>query len=236
MHYVFIHGEPSNSLAFASFLASSSFDGPVYAFDAPDHGLAADDPELDLAGWVRALERFVVALDGPATLVGHSLGAWTVARALPALGARVAKAVFLSGLPCVPFDTFAPYGELADAVEAGAVTLPALVDIAAPGWLSTKSDPAASRARILAMFERESMPRIARALRRLRQIEGDANTPARFDTPSVLVHARGDRAVPLALGHALAALAANARFVEIDDDGHFVHWDHPAIVRDAIVG
>ena len=92
MNYVFVHGEPSNAASFEPCLGSLGLDGSVSLFEAPDHGGSEDLPSLSVNAWTDALVAHVGALDGPSVLIGHSLGAWAVARALPTLGERDAAA------------------------------------------------------------------------------------------------------------------------------------------------
>ena len=48
----------------------------------------------------------------------------------------------------------------------------------------------------------------------------------RVTMPALVLHRRGDRAVPIARGRELAALLPNARFVAIDGGGHIPLTDH----------
>jgi|JI10StandDraft_1071094.scaffolds.fasta_scaffold612400_2 pimeloyl-ACP methyl ester carboxylesterase len=235
MNYVFVHGEPSNAASFEPCLSELGLNGSILLFEAPDHGASEDSPSLTVSAWADALAAYVVALDGPSVLIGHSLGAWAVAHVLPTLGARVTRAVLLSGFTHFPAETFAPYEALAAGLDAGAVSLDALVDIGAQAWLSSHSDPALKLTLLRQMLAREPMTRIARGLRRLREVESPAVIPTPYDTPTVCLHALGDRATPVDGGRALAALGSRSRFIEVEDDGHFVHWDHPHLVRKAIL-
>ncbi len=55
-------------------------------------------------------------------------------------------------------------------------------------------------------------------------------------TPSLVLHRRGDRAVPIAHGRELAALLPNARFVPLSGDAHFPWLDDQRELNRALAG
>jgi pimeloyl-ACP methyl ester carboxylesterase/DNA-binding CsgD family transcriptional regulator len=55
-------------------------------------------------------------------------------------------------------------------------------------------------------------------------------------TPSLVLHRRGDRAVPIAHGRELAALLPNARFVPLGGDAHFPWLDDQRELHRALAG
>jgi pimeloyl-ACP methyl ester carboxylesterase/DNA-binding CsgD family transcriptional regulator len=55
-------------------------------------------------------------------------------------------------------------------------------------------------------------------------------------TPSLVLHRRGDRAVPIDAGRELAALLPNARFVSLSGDSHSLHLGDQRELRRALAG
>ena len=54
--------------------------------------------------------------------------------------------------------------------------------------------------------------------------------------PSLVLHRRGDRTVPIARGRELASLLPNARFVALSGDSHLPHFDDQREVQRALAG
>ena len=72
-------------------------------------------------------------------------------------------------------------------------------------------------------------------------LEDDLTTDARavlpeVTTPSLVLHRRGDRAVPIGRGRELASLLPNARFVALGGDAHLPWMDDQRDVRRALAG
>ena len=72
-------------------------------------------------------------------------------------------------------------------------------------------------------------------------LELDLTTDARSVLPSVraptlVLHRRGDRTVPISHGRELARLVPNARFVAVDGDAHVPWMDDQRALRRALVG
>ena len=55
-------------------------------------------------------------------------------------------------------------------------------------------------------------------------------------TPSLVLHRRGDRTVPISRGRELAALLPNARFVTLSGDSHLPHLDDQRELQRALAG
>jgi pimeloyl-ACP methyl ester carboxylesterase/DNA-binding CsgD family transcriptional regulator len=58
----------------------------------------------------------------------------------------------------------------------------------------------------------------------------------RVATPTLVLHRRGDRAVPIARGRELASLLPNARFIALSGDSHLPHVDDQRDVHRALAG
>jgi len=72
-------------------------------------------------------------------------------------------------------------------------------------------------------------------------LELDLATDARavlpkVTTPSLVLHRRGDRTVPISRGRELAALLPNARFVTLSGDSHLPHLDDQRELQRALAG
>jgi pimeloyl-ACP methyl ester carboxylesterase/DNA-binding CsgD family transcriptional regulator len=58
----------------------------------------------------------------------------------------------------------------------------------------------------------------------------------RVETPTLVLHRRGDRTVPISHGREVARLLPNARFVAVDGDAHVPWMDDQRALRRALVG
>jgi pimeloyl-ACP methyl ester carboxylesterase/DNA-binding CsgD family transcriptional regulator len=58
----------------------------------------------------------------------------------------------------------------------------------------------------------------------------------RVSMPTLVLHRRGDRAVPIARGRELASLLPNARFIALSGDSHLPHVDDQREVQRALAG
>ena len=72
-------------------------------------------------------------------------------------------------------------------------------------------------------------------------LEDDLTTDARavlphVTTPALVLHRRGDRAVPIGRGRELASLLPNARFITLSGDAHLPWMDDQRDVRRALSG
>jgi DNA-binding CsgD family transcriptional regulator len=56
------------------------------------------------------------------------------------------------------------------------------------------------------------------------------------ETPTLVLHRRGDRTVPISHGREVARLLPNARFVAVDGDAHVPWMDDQRALRRALVG
>ena len=65
--------------------------------------------------------------------------------------------------------------------------------------------------------------------------DAGAYVPA-ITMPALVLHRRGDRAVPIARGRELAALLPNARFQALSGDSHLPHFDDQREVQRALAG
>jgi pimeloyl-ACP methyl ester carboxylesterase/DNA-binding CsgD family transcriptional regulator len=69
------------------------------------------------------------------------------------------------------------------------------------------------------------------------ELNGDARPfLPRVTMPTLVLHRRGDRAVPIALGRELASLLPNARFIALSGDSHLPHVDDQREVHRALAG
>jgi pimeloyl-ACP methyl ester carboxylesterase/DNA-binding CsgD family transcriptional regulator len=69
------------------------------------------------------------------------------------------------------------------------------------------------------------------------ELYGDARPYLpRVTMPTLVLHRRGDRTVPISLGRELASLLPNARFIALSGDSHLPHLDDQREVQRALAG
>lgn len=169
--------------------------------------------------------------DGPATLFACSCAGLSTARLATEMPGRVEKIVF-----------FGAYASRDDIPEA---TRRSLVDFARVNWmLATQM--------LAGLFVPRASGEEIEALSRYQRRAADADVAAAFleldlssDTrallpsvtaPSLVLHRRGDRTVPIGRGRELAALLPNARFVALSGDAHLPWHDDQRDLHRALAG
>ena len=184
--------------------------------------------ELD----TRVLGSVVGALGGgPVTMFACSCSSSVTARFASLAPERVERVVF--------FGSFVSRDDLPE------VTRRSLVDFVRVNW------PLAAQMLAGLIVPHASGDEIA-ALSRHKRRAADAETAAAFlelelftdaspyvagiTMPALVLHRRGDRAVPISRGRELAAALPNARFVALSGDSHLPHVDDQREVQRALAG
>ena len=184
--------------------------------------------ELD----TRTLAAVHAAVGGePATIFACSCAGLATAGYAVRLPELVRKIVFFGG-----------YAARDDIPE---VTRRSIVDFARTNWplaaqmLAGLLAPHASGDEIAALsrYQRRS----AEAEVAAEFLELDLSSDARavlpqVAVPSLVLHRRGDRTVPIGRGRELASLLPNARFVALDGDSHLPHLDEQRQLQRALTG
>jgi pimeloyl-ACP methyl ester carboxylesterase/DNA-binding CsgD family transcriptional regulator len=194
-----------------------------------DRGLPAP-PSIDRE--TRALEAVLDACGGaPATVFACSCASALTASLAARSPQRVEKIVF-----------FGSYVSRDDLPEA---TRRSLVDFVRLNW------PLAAQMLAGLIVPHASGDEIA-ALSRYKRHSADADVAAAFlelelyvdgrpllprvTMPTLVLHRRGDRTVPIACGRELASLLPNARFIALSGDSHLPHLDDQREVHRALAG
>ena len=168
---------------------------------------------------------------GPAALFGCSCAGLAMASFARDFPERVSKLVFFGG--------YAARDDIPDATRGS------IIDFVRVNWplasqmLAGLLVPHASGVEIAA-FSRY-MRLAADADMAASSLEDDLTTDARavlphVTTPALVLHRRGDRAVPIGRGRELASLLPNARFMALSGDAHLPWMDDHRDVRRALSG
>jgi pimeloyl-[acyl-carrier protein] methyl ester esterase len=220
-----VHGTPGDQSFFHKLFALAPPGWLVAGVDLPDHGRAADEPSLELDPFDRDLDLCVAALPRPLIVVGSSLGAYLVARLLGRAGDRIDRAVLIGGLASLPAELAAGREQLADAIETGQMAPAAVADLAVQLYLGGEGDPE-DESLVRKFMSRLPQDRLVRSCRRFARVARAA--PLRsFSTPTVVVHAYQDPALPHALGVALAKVAPMTQLVSLPGSSHLPHLTKP---------
>ena len=200
-------------------------------------GAGLSDRELrtqpTVANETSVIERVIDAAGGgqPVTLFACSCAALVTASLAARSPQRLDKIVF-----------FGSYASRDDLPE---VTRRSLIDFVRVNWglaaqmLAGLILPHASGDEIAALSRhkrRAADGEVAAAFLEL-ELFGDARPYLPSVTmPALVLHRRGDRAVPISRGRELAALLPNARFVALSGDSHLPHVDDQREVQRALAG
>jgi pimeloyl-ACP methyl ester carboxylesterase/DNA-binding CsgD family transcriptional regulator len=168
---------------------------------------------------------------GPVTLFACSCSSMETARLASQASALIDRVVF--------FGSFVSRDDLPEA------TRRSLVDFARANWglaaqmLAGLIVPHASGDEIAALTRHKR--RAADAEKAAAFLELELFSDARpylagITMPALVLHRRGDRAVPIARGRELAALLPSARFVALSGDSHLPYFDDQREVQRALAG
>lgn len=221
---LFFHAALSNGAQWDDVLARTPPGVRATTYDLPSFGY--DAPEAELASIERSLAVLLETKSAsePVTVVGHSLGAWLVARALATRGKRVRRALLISGMAALPRQIADAYAGLASGLEGGALQR----DAALPPLIAASLGAAATaqqHERLAQLVASYPDARLHRCLRLVASAAGNEVAP--FEgVATTVVHGQRDAAMPLALGQELAA-AAGVTLDTWDTDSHFLPLTHP---------
>ena len=189
--------------------------------------------DLTLDRWATDLARVIEAArpDGPVTLVGISQGAATCVRYAVRHPDRVAKLVLYGG--------YARGWALREANVKR--TYRAMIDLVREGWgkenptfrqLFTSRFIPGGTAEQLQWFNdlcrKTTTSEIAARLLEARSVVDVRDDLPRINTPTLVLHARGDEVQPIEEGRLLAAGIPNAEFIELDSRNHVLLEHEPA--------
>lgn len=234
--YVMIHGTPGDHRDFEPVVALAPPNTTVAWVDLLDHGSAPDDPSLDLDQLEDDLVECVESAQGAVTLVGYSIGAYLAGRVLPSVRAKVERAVLLGGPDIFDPELAHARAEMADGIEHGALSLETLGPMFLEMLLGSYASDPEHVARASQVLGATPLPRLLRTLRRLAKLGDPDRVVPEHDVPAVVMHATGDRVVPVALGERLAARGRRSRLIRVETDSHALPWTHAADVAQVVFG
>ena len=206
----------------------------VVRYDRIGVGLSdRDAPQPSIEAEARALGTVLEACGGdePAVVFACSCAGLATARFAYEHPERVSRIVFFGG-----------YAARDDVPE---VTRGSLVDFVRTNWplaaqmLAGLLAPHASGDEIAALsahLRRAAKAEAAAAFLELDLTANQRELLPLVTAPALVLHRRGDRAVPIARGRELAALLPNARFVPLGGDAHLPWLDDQRDVHRALAG
>ena len=102
--YVLVHGAWHGAWSYQQTkLLLERSGAKVITFDLPGHGNDKTDiPNVTMQAYVQKVEQELQKIDGPVTLVGHSLAGFTVSQVAEEMPEKVEKLVFVSAM--IPYD------------------------------------------------------------------------------------------------------------------------------------
>ena len=223
---VFVHGSPGDHRLWRRVAERAPADVMLAFVDLPDHGAGEDAPSSTYADCendvIEAARRYG---DRPTTLVGHSLGAYLVARVCAGLADFVDRVVMISGFDELPGELAAGRAEFADAIERGDLSAAAVKELASKAFLGENADPEVLE--LVDSWVSTGYPgRFVRSLRRASQAATAEARVGPYDTRAIVIHELRDPAVPFALGERLARLGSRAEIVAIEGQTHLTPLIH----------
>lgn len=192
------------------------------------------DSTAELDRLEAAVRADIAALPGPVTLVGHSFGAWLIARTLEHLDPATTHAVLFSGMPSITAEHRETLQTLRADITTGKVRETQFDINVLELMLGADQKTPANELCISRLVADMSLPRISALLGLVSQLAGPAYQIRPYDIPTDVVHAIDDRAAPLAYSQELARLGTHARLHAWPGDTHLPHWSDPEAAADLI--
>lgn len=197
------------------------------------HGIRIDDLVADTAALIQFLG------DGPAVVVGTSMGARVAQELALARPELVSKAIFMAGHGRLDqFQKVLSLGE--HELDASGVKLPAKYEAAVTAVMNlspaTLADPHAA-SDWLDLFEFTGGP-VTPGIRAQRKMDHDFNRVDAYRAITVPCLSMGfadDRMIPPYLSREIADIIPGARYVEIPDAGHYGYLERPDAVNAALL-
>ena len=207
----------------------------VVAVDLPSHGASRGEPLPSIEGFANWLDALfnAVPIDGPVSLIGHSMGACIATTYAAKYGARVAGLALLSAGETMPVNTMLLDDTLSQPARArafiaafghgreahlGQAASPGIWNIGATLALFERCDPETLHADFAACNEWTV-----------------AGLAEHVDCPTLIISGTADRMTPTRSAQALAAQLPNARIESIDEAGHLMLSEAPDQVSRLLV-
>jgi pimeloyl-ACP methyl ester carboxylesterase/DNA-binding CsgD family transcriptional regulator len=219
--------------AFRSFVLALARRHTVIRYDRPGTGLSDRDgpPPGGLGDELAALAGLLERIDHPrVSVMGASAGSAVSAAYAAQNPERVDRLVLYGSYSRGSEIASASARDLMVSIVEGQWGLGArvLADVFLPNATARERDE-------FAAFQRRSASREAasQALRAVYEMDSTAYL-SRVRVPTLVLHRRGDRAIPFALGRGVADTVPGATFVELDGEDHFPWLGDSLAVVDAI--
>lgn len=227
---LFLHGAPGRAADWDAVCALAPSATRCVALSLPDN-------EADLAGTRLAeLESCVAAaLDAaggdPVTLVGHSLGGWLATRVAAAPG--VQRLVLVGATEHYREPLLGSVRGMVETLTGAPAALPAVAEAIAASWFPAAAMAHPARAATARFLGALPPARLARVGARILETTTRPALAA-WSTPTTLVHAEADEAIPFTWAEALAARLPHARLLRAPAAGHVPHLLTPELVARAV--
>jgi pimeloyl-ACP methyl ester carboxylesterase len=228
---VFLHGAGGNHLIWMQQSRSLTYDGfNVLALDLPGHFLSGGEAISGVenqARWV--LDAMTAAGCDRAVLVGHSMGGPIAVEAALAAPGRVAGIVFVASAGTIPVN--ARLIEMATGSENDAIDAMMSWAHGPEAHVNVDSWPGKGHVDFAIDMMRRNRPGSLAVdlINCAGYRDGLAHAPRIF-CPTLCVFSTRDRMTPIANGRALADTLPRNRFVVLDDCGHMIPTEAPAIL------
>lgn len=200
-----IHGWNCHALSFVALTQSLLEQGfEVVAFDGPAHG-ASSGERTNLIEFARSAQAVIEAIGGVHTLIGHSLGAMTLA-------------YMMSGHSLFPQDG----------------NLQRLVMIGTPESLSDLVDNFVRAMKIPAPILAGMNIEFKRLFGRSIQWYSTSDFVHKINIPILLIHDFEDQETPLIGAKKIAAAAPNAKLIVTENLGHHLIMRSPKVIKEIL--
>lgn len=236
---LFLHGMPGSADSWVPQLARLGSDCRAIALDLPGYGGSSLRPTIDtprrMAAFLADVMPDALQIDGPAHVVGLSLGGMIAMELAAARPDLVASLVLLDTSPKFGLDgTSTAEGFVASVTGPLAAGLPldemcaaVMRDLVGPSCQPAAFDEA------LAAMRRATAAGLVQAARLIGNHDATA-TLGQIGAPTLVMTGQDDLAIPSSSGRLVATGISDAIFEEIPRAGHLSNLENPDFVNDRI--
>ncbi|MDD4870691.1 MAG: alpha/beta fold hydrolase [Kiritimatiellae bacterium] len=188
--------------------------------------------------YAKALQGLISRSSEPSVIVAWSMGALIAMEAITSLSLQINKLIIVSGTARFCASEDYPRGVPESNLRAMTVNITKKTDETLASFFRDAMFPETNNRQIVEQKIQRAMPLTIDCLRDglvyLRQADLHLEL-SKIRVPTLIIHGREDKIIPVSAGEFLASNISNSRLVVHNDTGHTLILDHPALIAEDIL-